>query len=181
MQHNRLSAEQLQYVRDAFGQALNDELARLGAYNETLLAQLVQFVALKGCELKVHTLLTPGSIELLTDEIFSDVNLRDFILGLTDRIFLQLSVFDMERYSDNALYQTLASILTRHQAEKTDNWSSGKTKSFIPPRVMESMNESTLSYSVTLLHNNAWLTTLILIALFGNSTIQSFMTPESTT
>lgn len=179
MQHKRLTMDELVYVETAFRQSLNDELARLGAYNETLLSQLVQFVALKGCELKIHTLLTPGSIEILTEEVFSDVNIRDFVLGLTDRIFLQLSVFDMEDNVDNALYQTLASILTRHQPVQADSWSNGKSKSFCPPRVLDSLNENSFSYCVILLRNNAWLITLILIALYGNSAIQSFMTPDS--
>lgn len=109
---------------------------------------------------ELHTLLSSQGLEDITNKVFSDTDLRDFILNITSRMNVLISFSD---FQDRSIQYTLAYGLTTERAIVS--------QSVMPKQVRDQVTTLyTLKEIESLLYSNDWLVTIILIILFLDQT-----------
>lgn len=89
-----LYTNELVWVKDTFINCLDTEIDRciLANKDKPIMEYLIGFYITE----RLYRMLLPADIVKITNELFTNVDARDFILELTDRLSLSMSVTDMD-------------------------------------------------------------------------------------
>lgn len=113
-------------------------------------AEIIEFLLHVGTEYKLHTLMTNLGIDQCVNEIFTKERIRDFILSLTDRFYIELSGEDNE--------ERMITLISNGLLNKKFNEFTRTPKEFFE-RIHSDINIPAL------LSNNNWLVTVVMIFL----------------
>lgn len=131
-----------------FLSCINMELNTRVTENEE--SDVIEFLLHVGTEYKLHTLMTNLGIDNCVNEIFTKERIRDFILSLTDRFYIELSGEDNEKH--------LLDLIANGLINKKFNEFTRMPKEFFE-RIHSDINIPGL------LSNNKWLVTIVMIFL----------------
>lgn len=152
-----LNSNQKDLLGDSFASCFDLEIGKL-SLNDEQYKKVFQFSLDIFLRVKLHTLFTLESLNKTVEYVFQDEIVRDFILCLSDRLGFQVGLLGVRDFS---IERTLAfgiGKLTTDQEPRADHI-------FIPERISNSIEvDSETIYSILL--NNKWLTTIVLIHLF---------------
>lgn len=113
-------------------------------------ATVIEFLLHVGTEYKLHTLMTNLGIDQCVNEIFTNESIRDFILSLTDRFYIELSG---EVNEENMVTLISSGLVNNKFNEHT------RTPREFFDRIHSDINIPAL------LSNNKWLVTIVMIFL----------------
>lgn len=113
-------------------------------------AEIIEFLLHVGTEYKLHTLMTNLGIDQCVNEIFTKERIRDFILSLTDRFYIELSGEDNEEH--------MITLISNGLINNKFNEFTRTPKEFFE-RIHSDINIPAL------LSNNKWLVTVVMIFL----------------
>ena len=108
---------------------------------------------------KLHTLFTSNGLKIITETIFNNIEIRDFILCLSDQFKCITALSDTE---DRSIEYSIGYGL--NSPEFTEN-----EYILVPQRVYENM-EVNGTLIISILNANHWLLTIVLIYLFYQKT-----------
>jgi hypothetical protein len=113
-------------------------------------AKVIEFLLHVGTEYKLHTLMTNLGIDQCVNEIFTNESIRDFILSLTDRFYIELSGEVNE--------ENMVTLISNGLVNNKFNEHTRTPREFFD-RIHSDINIPAL------LGNNKWLVTVVMIFL----------------
>lgn len=126
----------------------------LGVYND-----IKKFFLSLYFEGRIYTLFTPLNLQELAQDIFTNDNIRDFVLNWTDMCMIVLNVND---YSLDRLKETISRGIC---INKLPEESEGKSLSLVNEKVALSI-QITSDYVKDILDANSWLICIVILYLF---------------
>lgn len=147
-----LSAEEMSVVNIVFNECIESELVK---YSTKQVEQINIFILNHVNTTKLHTLFSPVGLKSITEEVFNDTVVRDFVLCLTDQFNCIIALSDFE---ERSIQHSIGYGL--HSPNFDEN-----SYILIPHRIYENM-ELSGELIVNILNANRWLLTLVLIYLF---------------
>lgn len=142
----------MKVVGTVFNECIESEL---GKYSGTQIDSINIFIINHVNTTKLHTLFTSAGLKTITENVFNDTNVRDFILCLTDQFNCIIALSDFE---ERSIQYSIGYGLDSPIFEDNDFI-------LIPERVYKNM-ELSGELIVNILKANRWLLTLVLIYLF---------------
>lgn len=88
-----LSIEQLGYLGQVAVEAFNQELLRV--YNSGA-DEVKSFILRRNSDTSFYTFFTEQALENLVNEVLESVNIRDFVMNLTERVVFNLACEDLD-------------------------------------------------------------------------------------
>lgn len=151
-----LTAEEMQVISTVFIECFESEMLK---YSKEQSVKIDSFLIELSSSLKLHTLFTSNGLKVITEQIFNDSDIRDFILCLTDQFKCITALSDLENRSIEYSIGYGLDI-----PDSKDN-----EFSLTPQRVSDNMeNSGELIFSI--LSANRWLLTIVMIYLFFQKT-----------
>ena len=153
---NCLTAVEMSTISSVFLECFESELLKQSNKQITVIES---FLLEHTTNTKLHTLFTQNGLKTITETVFNNVEVRDFVLCLTDQFNCITALSDLEKRS---ITQSIGYGL--HGSEFSES-----EYILIPERVYKSMeiNGNLIS---SILQANRWLLTLVLIYLFFQKT-----------
>ena len=151
---SKLKSDEFDFMASIVVQAIDVEFARLvnASERESVSVWLTDFYI----NTKLHTMFVERHIAGVVENIFGDIPVRDYILTLTDRINILLTLDDLSRAS---IIETLVIGFTLSRYEGTASLS-------VMPLGIATAIKIDYDAAIMFLNDNAWYVTLILIFLF---------------
>lgn len=115
---------------------------------------------------KIHTILTPGALEKITTDVFSNKIITDSLLSITDRFMVMLRDVELENADGVTTYQYLVRILVdglTHHKKIHDN---GIESSSLIPKYINDAIYIDDKVIASVIHDNPWLMVLLILAIF---------------
>lgn len=153
---NCLSASEMEVISTVFIECFESENLKLS--NESSI-KIDSFLLDLYSKLKLHTLFTSNGLKVITEQVFNDSDIRDFILCLTDQFKCITALSDLENRSIEYSIGYGLDIPKFADSEFI----------LIPQRVYDNL-ESSGELIFSILSSNRWLLTLVLIYLFFQKT-----------
>lgn len=147
-----LSADEMAVIGTVFNECMSSEILK---YSEDQAGKIKIFVVEFVNSVKLHTFFSPGGLKVITETVFNDGTVRDFILCLTDQFNCITALSD---FGERSIQYSIGYGLDSPNFE--DN-----QYILIPQRIYENM-ELSGELIVNILNANRWLLTLVLIYLF---------------
>ena len=117
--------------------------------------RLVNFISTLPYQYKIHTILTPRGLYELSQYIFNDEDIRDFILGGSDELAILLS----ENPNDvTTVINTIVYGLSKNRLNK-------EGLSLIPAPILDTM-QLDIEGIPSMLNENFWIVFVMLLCLF---------------
>lgn len=157
----RISFEQLEIAKEVVVAAFDREIQRItSGENET---RIKTFFLQLYFEERLHTFFIPKNLQSLAEGIFTDVNVRDFVLNFSDGVALMLAVSD---FPVDRLINTIAYGMTLNKKPVE----TGKPSLCLIQENLRASIEVREENLVNLLEDNFWLVCLILLYQFLTQT-----------
>jgi hypothetical protein len=151
-----LNSAELVWVKDTFVNCLDTEIDRLilADKDKSVMEYLLEFYITE----RLYRMLLPADIVKITNELFAHVDARDFILELTDRVSISMSIEDM------AVQRLITTI--SHGLKNTHRVDG--MLSIMPVPIGQSIAISKEVDLDSLLYDNLWIVTLVLVLMWFN-------------
>lgn len=153
-----LTAIEMSALSTVFIECFESELLKQTPKQRLLIES---FVLSFSINTKLHMLFTHNGLKSITENTFNNTDFRDFILCLTDQFNCITAVSDLD---DRSVMFSIGYGLDASKVLEDDN-----QFNLIPKRVNENMERSG-ELIISILENNKWLLTLVLIYLFFQKT-----------
>jgi|ERR1035437_357448 hypothetical protein len=162
-----LNKDEYTYIREVFTRdaqvefVLNKTVLQENEVN-ALEASILSIIA----STKLYNLFTPGAMENMVGIVFNDNNLRDYVLGLTDRFFCNIACIAYTGdINDAPLEATIAAGL-RSLYEKSMNLGVPIVNNNVTPDKI--VDNITVNFDLVfnVLKHNKWLVSIVLMILF---------------
>lgn len=128
---------------------------------------VMRFILSVSTEYKLHTMFTPVGLQAVNDTVFLNTKVRDFILSLSDRFFIEIASDDGNNQNLQSLIQMIVNGLDFYTKTNLTTYDSKLTGSFsswckIPEEVKFNIVINGLE---NILRHNNWLivTTMIMM------------------
>lgn len=151
----QLNSLEMDEIGRRFILALNVELSKLGPVE---VKKITSFCVTVYMSSKLHTLFTMNGIAHNTVLVFEDIDIRDFILNLTDRASITVGFGSLRDY---ALEETIACGIGQPAIKTSD-----VEPVLIMPRAVFDNIETNEDSIRQVLRNNKWLVTIVLIQMY---------------
>jgi hypothetical protein len=156
---NHLS-DSFSYYSDEFRLLLLEHLTYSVPSDEKV--DVVRFLYFCAKEIKIHTMFTKAGISVISDTVFDNSSVRDFVLSLSDKYFITVSSSGMEKGETgiSKLLDHIASGLRDYRVEREMNNSfAGLKGSLIPEKILNNIGVSEIR---DIVEDNQWLITILL-------------------
>jgi hypothetical protein len=153
---NCLTADEMAVVGTVFKECFETELSK---YSEDQKFKIKTFVFEHTNTVKLHTLFSPVGLKNITEIVFNDVDIRDFVLCLSDQFSCITALSD---FNERSVQYSIGYGLDSPDIK--DN-----KFILIPERIYENM-ELSGELIIDILNANRWLLTLVLTYLFFGKT-----------
>ena len=151
-----LSANEMAVVSTVFIECFEIELSKQSLDQRT---KIESYIIQHSNETKLHTLFTQNGLKTITETVFNDVDIRDFVLCLTDQFKCVVAVSDL---NSRSIEYSIGFGLD--SPDITDN-----KFVLVPERIYANMELSGDLITSILLANH-WLLSLVLVYLFFGKT-----------
>jgi len=149
---NCLTAQEMAVVGAVFKNCIETEIVKYSAeQTEKINIYILNLVN----STKLHTLFSPAGLKSITEEVFNDNTIRDFVLCLTDQFNCIIALSDFE---ERSIQYSIGYGLNSPSFAENDYI-------LIPQRIYENM-ELSGDLIFNILCANRWLLTLVLIYIF---------------
>ena len=151
-----LTANEMAVISTVFIECFEIEITK---QSEAQKLKIETFILQQSNEIKLHTLFTQNGLKTITETIFNDSDIRDFILCLTDQFRCVTAISDVETRS------------IEYSIGYGLNNSDSKDNEFIliPKRIYDNM-ELSGEFITSILFANHWLLSLVMMHLFFGKT-----------
>lgn len=166
-----LTLNELDTLKEVFRTSLDNELAKL---TNSQRIEVDKFIIEIYHTMKLHTLFTPQGLSNITERVFSNTDIRDFILCLTDRFGFFSACQDLANKIEFNIIDGLNYYNISINGKLPEEYN------LIPERVKNSL-ERDEDVILNTLSANRWITTIILMYMFLDVESQSGTVSQSTT
>lgn len=151
-----LTAEEMAVVSAVFRECFDSEFLKYSLNQKTVIET---FVLEHTNSVKLHTLFSPVGLKNITEIVFNDIIIRDFVLCLSDQFSCIIS---LSNFNERSIQYSIGYGLNSPDFKDNDYI-------LVPERVYENM-ELSGELIINILNANRWLLTLVLIYLFFGKT-----------
>ena len=141
--------------------SFDEEMARMMLSNEAMSKVLGEFFLERHLSRSCHVAFTTVNLYNIADQVMSNTHIRDFILELTDRVGVSISLSNL---TIRALLESLVSGIISTRAAEENN------QALMTPEIISSINISKESLE-ELFTDNIWIVVLYVLSMYLNHTV----------
>jgi hypothetical protein len=151
-----LNSTELLWVKDTYVNCLDIEIDRLilADKDQPVMEYLIEFYVKE----RLYRMLLPADIVKITNELFNHIQARDFILELTDRVIISMSLEDMDI---KQLINTIATGLKNTHRHDS-------MLSVMPIPISQTLAIRSDADLDTILYDNLWVVIMLMFLMWFN-------------